>query len=89
VRFTIKKIYSLIVYLSRPKDLIPRREILRNLNEIFTRIDYNIIEELFNPIARTLNYKLFILYIIIKLIVLYEIVYNVKNLLIIKIIRTL
>jgi hypothetical protein len=36
LRLTVKKIYSLIVYLSRPKELIPRREILRNLNKIFT-----------------------------------------------------
>jgi hypothetical protein len=54
---------------------------------MFTRIDYDIIEELFNFIARTIDYKLFILYIIIKLIIFYETTYNAKNLLIIKRIR--
>ncbi len=46
-------------------------------------------KELFNPIARIIDYKLFILYIITKLIIFYKTVYNVESLLIIKIIRTL
>ncbi len=46
-------------------------------------------KKLFNPIIKTINYKLFILYIITKLIILYEITYHAKSLLIIIIIRIL
>ena len=46
-------------------------------------------KKLFNPIIKTINYKLFILRVFIKLITRYETTYDVKSLLIIKIIRAL